>query len=100
MGAAARAGDANVAAAIQRAAGWLGIGTANLVTALHPDLVVLAGGVAELGDLIIIPMREMVRRRVQMFPTDDIRIERSVLGDKAGLMGGIALAQRGGLKPG
>jgi len=37
--------------------------------------------------------------RVGMFPTDDLRIERSVLGDKAGLMGGIALARRGGLKP-
>ena len=100
MGAAARAGDANVATAIQRAGGWLGIGPANLVTALHPDLVVLAGGVAELGDLLIVPMRETIQHRVRMFPTEDIRIERSVLGDKAGLMGGIALAQCAGVKPG
>ncbi len=99
MGAAARAGDANVAAAIRRAAEWLGIGAANLVTSLHPDLIVLAGGVAELGDLLIVPMRETIRRRVGMFPAHDIRVERSLLGDKAGLMGGIALAQRGGLKP-
>jgi len=99
MGAAARAGDANVATALQRAAEWLGIGTANLVTALHPDLIVLAGGVAELGDLLINPMRETIQRRVRMIPTHDLRIERSVLGDKAGLMGGIALAHRGGLKP-
>ncbi len=34
-----------------------------------------------------------------MKPLYAIRVERSLLGDKAGLMGGIALAQRGGLKP-
>jgi glucokinase len=100
MGAAARAGDASVAAAIQRAAEWLGIGAANLVTVLHPDLIVLGGGVAELGDLLLCPVRETIRRRVGMFPTDEVRVERSALGDKAGLMGGIALARRGGLQPG
>ncbi len=98
MGAAARAGDAAVAAAIQRAAEWLGIGAANLVTILHPDLIVLGGGVAELGDLLLAPVRATIRRRVGMFPATDVRVERSALGDKAGLMGGIALAQRGGLQ--
>jgi glucokinase len=99
MGAAARAGDAAVAAAIQRAGEWLGIGAANLVTVLHPDLIVLGGGVAELGDLLLTPVRETIRRRVGMFRADDVRVERSALGDKAGIMGGIALAQRGGLQP-
>ncbi len=99
MGAAARAGDASVAAAIQRVAEWLGIGAANLVTVLHPDLIVLGGGVAELGDLLLNPVRETIRRRVGMFPTADVRVERSALGDKAGLMGGIALARHGGIKP-
>jgi len=98
MGAAARAGDAAVAVAVQRAAEWLGIGAANLVTILHPDLIVLGGGVAELGDLLLAPVRATIRRRVGMFPATDVRVERSALGDKAGLMGGIALAQRGGLQ--
>ena len=99
MGAAARAGDTHVAAAIRRAAEWLGTGAANLVVALHPDLIVLGGGVAELGELLTGPMRETLALRVGMIPTQDIRIERSALGDKAGLMGGIALARCGGLQP-
>ena len=99
MCSAAHAGEASVAAVLQRAAEWLGLGAANLVTILHPELIVLGGGVAELGDLLIVPMRETIRRRVGMFPTHDLRIEPSVLGDKAGLMGGIALARRGGLMP-
>ncbi len=96
MEVAARAGDAAVQAAIERAASWLGIGAANLVTILHPDLVVIGGGVAELGDLILDPVKETIRRRVGMFPTDAVRVEKSLLGDRAGIYGAIALAIKGG----
>jgi glucokinase len=92
MGAAARAGDTAVADAIRRTAGWLGLGIANIVTALHPEMVVLGGSVAALDDLLLEPVREALRQRVRMFPTQDVRIERSCLEDKAGLLGGIALA--------
>jgi len=92
MGAAARAGDAAVHDVILRAATYLGIGIANIVTALHPGLVVLGGSVAGLGELLIDPVRATVRERVRMFPPGDVVIERSLLGDRAGLLGGIALA--------
>jgi glucokinase len=78
--------------AITRAARWLGIGVANMVTALAPDLVVLGGSVAALDDLLLDPVRETVKERVRMFPVHDLHIERSLLEDKAGLLGGIALA--------
>jgi predicted NBD/HSP70 family sugar kinase len=64
----------------------------HIVTALHPDLVVLGGSVAALDDLLIEPVRQTVRDRVRMFPVHDLCIERSLLEDKAGLLGGIALA--------
>jgi glucokinase len=92
MGAAARAGDSAVREAIFRIATWLGIGIANAVTTLAPDLVVLGGSVAALGDLLLDPVREAVKERVRMFPVQDVCIERSLLEDKAGLLGGIALA--------
>jgi glucokinase len=92
MGQAARAGDTAVREAIRRAATWLGIGVANVVTALHPELVVLGGSAAALDDLLLDPVRETVAARVRMFPVQDVRIERSLLEDKAGILGGIALA--------
>ena len=97
MAQAALAGDEMVRQAILRAAGYLGIGVSNLITALHPELVVLTGGVAAMGDLLIEAVRAEVRERVRMFPPDTVRIERSVLADKAGLWGGIALARQGGI---
>jgi glucokinase len=96
MACAAATGDAAIREAIVRAASYLGIGAANIVTALHPDLVVLGGGVAAIGDLLLDTVRTTVRNRVRMFPVDDVAIEISRLGDKTGLYGGIALATRGG----
>jgi glucokinase len=96
MAAAAADGDAAVRLALVRASEYIGIGVANVVTTLHPDLVVLGGGVAEIGSLLLDTVRETVRARVRMFPVDGVRIERAALGEKAGLWGGIALAMRGG----
>jgi glucokinase len=97
MAAAAEAGDLAIQEAIVRAAGYLGIAVANVVTILHPDLVVLGGGVAAIGPLLFDTVRRTVRERVRMFPTDGVEIKPSLLGEQAGALGGIALAMRGGL---
>jgi len=96
MALAAAAGDDAVREALVRAAEYIGIGVANAIVALHPDLVVLGGGVAEIGPLLFDTVRDAMRRRVGMFPTDGVRIEKSLLGDKAGALGGIALAVKRG----
>jgi glucokinase len=95
MADAAAAGDTLVREVLVRAAGFLGIGVANIVTALHPDLIVLGGGVAGVGPLLFDEVRRVVADRVRMFPTDGVRIEPSALGDAAGLLGAVALAAQG-----
>ncbi|RPI22638.1 MAG: ROK family protein [Acidobacteria bacterium] len=96
MKAAAEAGDDAVRAALVRAATYLGIAVANAILMLHPELVVLGGGVSALGPILIDTVKSTVRERVTMFPLDGIRIEQSPLGDKAGIYGAIALATRCG----
>lgn len=95
---AAEAGEASVRVAIERLAQWLGIGVSNMIAALHPDMVIIGGGLSKTGELLMEPLREAVRRRVCMMPIDNVRIEYALLGDKAGLLGGIALAARKGFK--
>lgn len=99
MAAAAEAGDQAVRQALFRAAEYLGIGIANVISILHPELVVLGGSVAEIGPLLFETVREVAPRRVGMFPAHDVRIEPSRLGNQAGMWGGIALAMKGGLTP-
>jgi glucokinase len=95
MASAAAAGDVLVRDALLQAATYLGIGVANVVSVLHPELVVLGGGVAELGAVLLDPVRRVVNDRVRMFPVDTVRIEKSALGPGAGLLGAIALAVHG-----
>ncbi len=95
MAAAAESGDEAVREAIARAARYLGIAVSNVVTILHPDLVILGGGVAGIGPLLFETVRETVHDRVRMFPTRDIQIRPSLLGDRAGIMGAVALAMKG-----
>lgn len=95
MAQAAREGDDDVREAIERAAGFLGVAVANVIIMLHPELIVIGGGVSRMGELIFQPVREAVRKNVRLFPVDNVRIESSLLGDKAGVMGALALAAHG-----
>lgn len=94
MLAAAEAGDTLVKEALQEAARYIGIGVSFMVVTLHPELVVIGGGVAHLGDLLFDTVRATVADRVGMFPTDTIRIEPAQLGSQAGALGGLALASQ------
>jgi glucokinase len=92
---AARAGDESVRAVLDRAFEFLGIGVANVITIVHPHLVVFGGGVAHAcGDLMVEGVRRTVLRRVKMQPFDSLRFEVSELGSDAGVWGAVALARR------
>lgn len=89
----AAAKDPSVHEAIVRAARYVGIAVANVAMVLHPELIVLGGGVAEIGGLLTDTVRtEMERRIVGVIPADTVRLERSQLGEKAGVIGAVALA--------
>ena len=92
MARAAALGDEGVRAVLVQAAEYLGISVANAILMVHPRLVVLGGSVAEIGPLLFDTVRAVVDWRVGMFSAADVAILPSKLGNRAGLLGGIALA--------
>jgi glucokinase len=89
-------GDDRCVGAVSRMSDYLGIGLANLVTVLGPDRIVVGGGIAAAGDLVIQPITEAVKRRVTLVPTDEIEIVPATFGRFAGAVGAAlagALAQ-------
>lgn len=92
MAQAAEQGDTQVGNAIETAARYLGIGIANAVSITAVPEVVLCGGVALLGDLLLKPVREEIKKRVRMFPASHVRVNCSTLGEKVGALGALALA--------
>ena len=58
-----------------------------VVNFYNPALVVIGGGVASVGDLLLASIRETVYRRSLPLATRDLRIARSSLADQSGLHG-------------
>jgi glucokinase len=87
------AGDSDCIAAVEFAAYYLGIALANAVALLGPDRIVIGGGIVAAGDLVLTPIRDAVRSRVTLIPTDDIEVVPAALGAQAGAIG-AALATR------
>lgn len=91
---AADAGDESMQWVYERAGTYIGIAACNVIVTIHPELIVIGGGVARAGDLLLDPIRRTVRERVKMMPPEGIRIEPSKLGGDAGMLGAIARAER------
>ncbi len=85
--AAARAGDEGALAGLRRVGTALGIGIANVIVVIAPDLVVIGGGVAAAGDLLLDPIRDELRRRVYTTALDRVEVVTAELGPWAGAIG-------------
>ena len=84
---AARAGDAHALEGLARTGRYLGIGIANVVTLISPDTVVIGGGVAAAGELLLGPIRDELRRRVRTTSLDPVQVVVAELGVWAGSIG-------------
>lgn len=89
---AAAAGDPEATALISQAAHFLGLGLANIINLFNPDLIVLGGGVMQIGPPIWQGLRQSVERHALAAPLAHAQIVPAALGQRAGLLGAIALA--------
>src|SRR5688572_27121821 len=82
-----RAGDTLAIAAFARAGEYVGRVLAGAIVLLWPERVVVGGGVADAGELLLGPLRDEVRRRACVAPVDRIAIVPAELGPHAGAVG-------------
>jgi len=92
--AAARAGDSKAREALDTTADYLALGIAGLITVLNPEMVVLGGGLMQASDLLLERIRANALRWTQPIAAQTTRIERSALGEDAGLLGAARLAMK------
>lgn len=83
----ARNGDAAALEGLRRVGRYLGIGIGNMMVVISPDRVVIGGGIAAAGDLLLDEARAEIRRRVKTTSVDDVEIVTAELGTWAGAMG-------------
>ena len=71
---------------------YLGIGLANLINVLNPEVIVIGGGVVNAWQLFEKHMLQQVAERAFPLPAAKVKIVRAECGDDAGLLGAARLA--------
>jgi glucokinase-like ROK family protein len=89
---AAQHGDRFSVELLTRSGQLVGAMLATLVNFYNPSLIIIGGGVAHSGDLLLAAIREAVYRRSLPLATRNLRIMHSPLSDRAGLIGASAMA--------
>lgn len=85
-------GDELALEVFRRMGVYLGIGLANLINLLDPEMIVIGGGVANGWDLFAKHMNHEVAERAFPLPAAQVRIVPAECGDDAGLLGAARLA--------
>jgi glucokinase len=85
-------GDATAIGLLDGIGRRLGSAIGSLVNIFSPEVVVIGGGFAAAGELILGPAREVVSREALAPAADEVRIVRAELGTAAGLIGAGLLA--------
>jgi glucokinase-like ROK family protein len=89
---AARLGDLVAQQIVSQAGAYLGIAVASLVNLFNPNVVIIGGGVAHIGDLLLEPVRRGVRERSLQSAGEAVRIASALLGRRSCAMGAIVQA--------
>ncbi len=92
VGDAAREGDALAIEVIRESGQYIGDVLAGLVNFFNPEMIVIGGGVRNLGNLLLSSIRQTVLHRSTSLATRDLHIVFSETGPDAGVIGAVNLA--------
>jgi glucokinase-like ROK family protein len=92
VGDAAREGDALAIEVIRESGQFIGDVLAGLVNFYNPGMIVIGGGVSNLGNLLLSSIRQTVLHRSLPLATRDLHIVFSEIGPDAGVIGAVNLA--------
>ncbi len=92
VGAAARQGDRAAIEIIQSSGYMIGDVLAGLVNFFNPSLILIGGGVSNIGNQLLATIRQAVLRRSTALATRELVISYSLMGLQAGVAGAVHLA--------
>lgn len=90
--AAANAGEPTAQCAVKALAKYLGIGCTSIVNVLDPQMMILAGGLAQNNPLLVNLLTEELAKRVTVWRQRHLQVRASALGYWAGVLGAAAVA--------
>lgn len=88
---AAKEGDAFSLDLVDYEAEYLAMGIANILNIINPETIVLGGGVALAGDILLNPLRKKLEKYALPVTLEDLKIVQGILGNEAGIKGAVGL---------
>lgn len=88
---AAEAGDPVAKRIFEIVGEYIGIGLTSVINLLNPEKVIIGGGVAEAGDLLLNPIRKTIKERAMVVAGSAVEIVPAQLGNSAGVIGASML---------
>ena len=79
---------------LERMIQYLGIGIANLINTLDPELIALGGGLSKAGDQLLDPLQEQISINLYDQKRFYTKIILATLGNEAGMIGSAMFARR------
>jgi glucokinase-like ROK family protein len=89
---AAQRGDLVAQEIVSRAGHYLGTAVASLVNLFNPNVIIIGGSVAQIGDLLVEPIRETVNQRSLGVVSKNVRITSALLGSRSCSIGAVVQA--------
>ena len=91
----ARQGNRTARKIWQQAGTRLGVALTGVVNFLNPECILIGGGVANAGNVLLDAVKKTIRKRAMQPQAQRVRIVRAALGENAGMMGAAILVKRG-----
>jgi len=85
-------GDARCRRAISDAGREIGVAVAGLCNLINPERVIVGGLLSRVGDLLLQPIRESIRRHAVFAAAERVEVVAAVFVERAELLGSLALA--------
>lgn len=97
---AAHLGDQMAIQITDRAMQYIGIGLANYINLLDPDLIILFGGLTNAGDIFLKKIKEVLRERQMKFAGRQVKLVISQMGENGTAVGSASLVLKKFIKYG
>ena len=89
---AAQRGDSLAKELIARTGYYVGVGLANLINIFNPELIVIGGGLSNIGDMLLKPAFKVAEERAFKEAFQAVRFASAGLGPNSGVLGAAAFA--------
>ncbi len=91
---AAQRGDTLAKELIAQVSYYVGVGLTSLINIFNPELIVIGGGLSNIGDMLLEPAYKLAGERVNKTAFASVRFARAELGRNSGVIGAAAYAFR------